>query len=112
MDDGHFIDDPLYIVNVKPDFSDIGNIKINKATGTMEKNLKVCVYPNNGFGEKNGMKYLLDQFGNRFDFSSEYDKALDERYWYLQANCKYYTGETPAEVIEKMREDGYIIKEW
>ena len=22
--DGHFIDDPLYVVNVKPDFSDLG----------------------------------------------------------------------------------------
>lgn len=39
MNDGHFIDDPLYVVNVEPDFSGIGMepIHINKGTMTDEQ---------------------------------------------------------------------------
>ena len=29
MEDGHFIDDPLYVASVKPDFSGIGLNKVN-----------------------------------------------------------------------------------
>lgn len=38
----------------------------------------LCRYPNNGFGEKNGMFYLLDVFGHKYDIENEYDKTLDE----------------------------------
>lgn len=30
MEDGHFIDDPLYVVNAKPDFSGLGMELIHK----------------------------------------------------------------------------------
>ena len=36
MEDGHFIDDPLYVVNAKPDFSGLGMEPIHKQKkGTM-----------------------------------------------------------------------------
>lgn len=35
MYDGHFIDDPLHVVNVKPDFSGLGMEPIHNNKGTM-----------------------------------------------------------------------------
>lgn len=37
MNDGHFIDDPLNVVNVTPDFSGLGMEPIHKNKGTMEE---------------------------------------------------------------------------
>ena len=46
MYDGHFIDDPLYVVNVKPDFSGIGMEPIykNKETMTEEQKEKKTLF--------------------------------------------------------------------
>ena len=40
MYDGHFIDDPLHVVNVKPDFSGLGLEPIHKNKGTMTEEQK------------------------------------------------------------------------
>jgi len=38
----------------------------------------LCQYPDNGFGSKNNQYYLLDQWGNKYDITDEYDKELEE----------------------------------
>jgi hypothetical protein len=36
-EEGHYIDDPLYVVNVKPDFSDIGLKPIKRNEQCLKK---------------------------------------------------------------------------
>lgn len=78
----------------------------------MAKSLKVCTYPETGFGSKNGQKYLIDQFGNRYDFKSEYDECLDERFWTIEIGSLQEHGNTPSEIIDRLRHDGWDIREW
>lgn len=50
----------------------------------------LCRYPDNGFGSKNGMFYLLDVFGNKYEIRDEYDKTLDEMNKVVTINDSVY----------------------
>lgn len=44
----------------------------------MKRKFMLCRYPDNGFGSRSGMFYLLDVWGNRYDIKDEYNAALKE----------------------------------
>ena len=44
----------------------------------MTTKLRLCRYPDNGFGEKNNKFYLLDVFGNVFNIKEEYSHNMVE----------------------------------
>lgn len=56
----------------------------------MKRKFMLCRYPKNGFGKKNGMYYLLDVWGNKFDIENEYDKTVDERLYVVRINDSAY----------------------
>lgn len=79
----------------------------------MKKSLKLCTYPQEGFGGKCGQKYLLDQFGNKYHFQTEYDKELDERFWTIEIDNVQEHGDSPQDIVEKLRDlYEFDIKEW
>ncbi len=56
----------------------------------MKRKFMLCRYPDNGFGSKNRMFYLLDVFGNRYDIENEYDKILHEMNMVVRINDSVY----------------------
>lgn len=78
----------------------------------MNRKFMLCRYPNNGFGSKNGMFYLLDVFGNKYDIVDDYDNTLDEMNKLVIINDYPYCESTIDELIEtlEMRFDTKIEK--
>ena len=78
----------------------------------MTRKFMLCRYPINGFGTKNGMFYLLDVFGNKYDICNDYDKELDEMNKLVVINDNWYCERTIDELIKtlEMRFDTKIEK--
>jgi len=67
----------------------------------------LCQYPDNGFGSKNNQYYLLDQWGNKYDITDEYDKELEEmnRVVHLgEGPFNTYCASTTDELIKTLEE--------
>ena len=82
----------------------------------MEKyiaSFKLCRYPQSGHGDKKGQKYLLDQFGHKYDFVNEFENVLGEMYWYIDLpGCGFFSGATVDEIIDVMKAKLIDVKEW
>lgn len=74
---------------------------------------KLCRYPDNGFGEKNNQFYLMNQLGQRFDFTNEYDDILDERFWRIELpGLGDFNGNTIEEIVETMKVNCIKVDKW
>lgn len=79
----------------------------------MATNYRLCKYPANGFGNKNGLSYLMNEFGEKFEFKNEYDRVLDERFWTIELPVYgIQNGDTINEIVEKLKLMGLVIKKW
>ena len=59
------------------------------------------------------MPYLIDQFGNKYDFKSEYDKALDERYWVVEIGAVCVHGHDTDDIVSELKTGyGFDVKKW
>lgn len=76
----------------------------------MEK-LRKCKYPENGFGGKAGKPYLIDQFGNIFEFEHYYDKINNEMMLKIEIYGKEYYGDSISDIIEDLG-SMYKITNW
>ena len=75
----------------------------------MAKSLRVCEYPKNGFGEKNGRWYLLDQFGNKYDFVQD----KDSHDWSVSVFGVTMSAENIPQLVQDLTDTfGWDIKKW
>ena len=67
------------------------------------KTLRYTTYPPTGFGDKSGQIYIIDELGHIYDFASEYDNVLDERFWWIDLPIVgHITGKSPMEIIDEI----------
>lgn len=79
----------------------------------MNMKLMLCQYPENGFGAKKGQYYLMNQLGHRFDFTNEYDRVLDERFYHIELpGMGEFNGETVDEIIEDIKLHDVDVCKW
>ena len=79
----------------------------------MTTSYKLCKYPSNGFGSKNNQFYLINQFGHIFEFISEYDRELDERFWSIEIpGYGQFNGATVREIVDTMILHDIKITRW
>ena len=78
----------------------------------MKKSYKLCRYPNDGFGDKKGKFYLLDQFGNRFEIQDELDPVLNERFYTIDLDGRTFWGNDIADLVDRIRDCFIKVTKW
>lgn len=79
----------------------------------MTTSYKLCKYPSNGYGSKNNQFYLINQFGHIFEFTSEYDRELDEKFWSIEIpGYGQFNGATVREIVDTMKLYDIKITRW
>lgn len=76
----------------------------------MTTKLRLCRYPDNGFGEKNNKFYLLDVFGNVFNIKEEYSHNMGEDVVEVEIYGKLYQSDTRQNLINFALADFKITK--
>lgn len=67
------------------------------------RTLRYATYPQTGFGDKSGQIYIIDELGHIYDFTSEYDKVLEERFWWIDLpGVGHVTGKSPMDIIDEI----------
>lgn len=70
-----------------------------------QRTLRFSRYPDNGSGAKCGQLYIIDQWGQIYDFTHEYDNVLNEWFWYIDIpGIGHWTGESPRSIIETLKQ--------
>jgi len=78
-----------------------------------KKSFKLCHYPKNGFGGKNGQPYLIDQFGNKYEFELDNTPDTANRDWSITIGTISMSGDSPSEIVEELKTTfGFDIKKW
>lgn len=75
--------------------------------------LRLCRYPNVGFGKRNNQWYLLNQYGTKYYIMDEYDKELKEMYACVTIENETYTAKTLQRLVEYLNtENNFHITKW